>query len=100
MAQSRRADPPTAAMSAARGHQLPVPAQERLRADHEGRPARSRQRPAHNSHEAPVAAAEPWPPPLPLEHHHLMAEYRDLRRAGHWTTGDEPNQTAQRQIDQ
>ncbi len=80
-------------------NQLPVPAKQRLRADHERRPPNSRKGPAHRGHENTVATAKTGPPGLALQDLQLVAkdDYLDVAVQMIGGASDKLDQSAQQQ---
>ena len=74
----RRPTEPTARVGPAAGHQPAMPAQQRLRADRERRPRRSRQRPAQRREQRAISRARSRPSELAPRDRELVAEHQDL----------------------
>jgi hypothetical protein len=68
--------------------QVAVPAQQRLRADQEGPPGRTRQETTEGGEDQPVAVPEAGPTDLSLEDAELMAEGENLDLEGGLARGD------------
>jgi hypothetical protein len=61
---------------------LPMPAQQRLRLNHEGLPAASRQDPAQRREQQPVVRHESRLTDLPAEDRQLVPEHENLELVG------------------
>ena len=79
-----------------------MPAEERLRRDHERRPTVSAERAARRGEEGPILVAKFRSPDRASEHLHLVAEdgvlELELRHAP--TCGEHPDETDQHEVDE
>jgi hypothetical protein len=80
-------------------HRLPMPAKDRLWADHERGPSNPRKRPAHRGHEQEVATAKTRTATWRLDHQ-LVTKHHDLDVAFQifGRVGEQSDETAQQQI--
>jgi hypothetical protein len=61
------------------GHELAMPAQQRVRSDRKARPSESRQRATQRRQKRTIAARQLRPSGLPAEDRELVAQHKDLQ---------------------